>query len=143
MEPSALSVAILRQRLVDVAAPETRSGVPGDAVAHAVAQAGKRACRLRATITRAGGRYLAERLHRVRIEAKKLRYALEIQRELARSRSRLHLNRLKTPQDLLGRMHDLEILIDNTRAVQASLPALLKLCESVIASAGQSRSTAA
>lgn len=139
MEPSALSVAILRQRLVDVAAPETRSGVPGDAVA----QAGKRACRLRATITRAGGRYLAERLHRVRIEAKKLRYALEIQRELARSRSRLHLNRLKTPQDLLGRMHDLEILIDNTRAVQASLPALLKLCESVIASAGQSRSTAA
>ncbi|MDP3719682.1 MAG: CHAD domain-containing protein [Acidobacteriota bacterium] len=166
----------LRKRLVDVAAPETRSGVPGDAVAHALAQAGKRARRLRAAIIRAGGIYLAERLHRVRIEAKKLRYALEIQRELARSRSRLHLNRLKTQQDLLGRMHDLEILIESTRTVQASLPArnrrsmaeldalirvledecreghaaymharpsLLKLCESVVDSAGQFRATAA
>jgi hypothetical protein len=76
---------------------------------------------LRAAIERAGGIYLPERLHRVRIEAKKLRYALELQRELTHSRSRTHLNRLKSQQDLLGRMHDLEILIDRTRAVQASL----------------------
>ena len=41
-----------------------------------------RAKTLKAAIDRAGGIYLADRLHRVRIEAKKLRYALEIQREL-------------------------------------------------------------
>lgn len=112
----------LRKRLVDVAAPESRTGATGDAVAEAVAQSGKRARRLRAAIERAGGIYLAERLHRVRIEAKKLRYALEIERELEHSRSRQHLNKLKAEQDLLGRIHDLEILIDRTRAVQAALP---------------------
>lgn len=111
----------LRRRLVDVAAPETHRGAPADTVAEAIAQSGKRARRLRAAIERAGGIYLAERLHRVRIEAKKLRYALEIQRDLKHLRSRVHLTRLKTQQDLLGRMHDLEILIDRTRAVQASL----------------------
>lgn len=166
----------LRKRLVDVTAPELHRGSAANAVAEAVAQSGRRARHLRAAIGRAGGIYLPERLHRVRIEAKKLRYALEIQRELTRSRSRLHLNRLKTQQSLLGRMHDLEILIDRTRAVQATLavrnrrgmgeldalirvledecreghatymharPALLKLCESVIDTAGQSRSAAA
>lgn len=113
----------LRKRLVDVVAPESHNGSSANTVAEAVAQSGKRAQRLRAAIERAGGIYLAERLHRVRIEAKKLRYTLEIQRELTRSRSRLHLNRLKTQQDLLGRMHDLESLIERTRAVQATLSA--------------------
>ena len=83
-----------------------------------------RACRaktLKAAIERAGGIYLADRLHRVRIEAKKLRYALEIQRELMRSRSTAGLTRLKSEQDLLGRMHDLEILIDRARGVQSKL----------------------
>ena len=47
-----------------------------------------------AAIDRAGGIYLADRLHRVRIEAKKLRYALEIQRELTHSRATARLTRL-------------------------------------------------
>lgn len=117
IKPSRLNK--LRKRLADVAAPESRAAVPGSTIAEAAAQAGRQARRLRAAIVRAGGIYLADRLHRVRVEAKKLRYALEIQRELTHSRSRLHLNRLKVQQDLLGRMHDLEILIDRTRAVQA------------------------
>ena len=112
----------LRKRLVDVAAPADPARAPASALAEASAQSARRAHRLRAAIERAGGIYLADRLHLVRIAAKKLRYALEIQRELQRSRSRLHLNRLKTQQDLLGRMHDLEILIDRTRDVQAALP---------------------
>ncbi len=112
----------LRKRLVHVAAPPLPQGIPHDAATEAAVRAGRRAGRLRAAIERAGGIYLADRLHRVRVAAKKLRYALEIQRELTHARSRLHLNRLKTLQDLLGRMHDLEILIDRTRAVQASLP---------------------
>lgn len=111
----------LRKRLVDVAAPADAASAPVSALAEASEQSGKRAHRLRAAIERAGGLYLADRLHRVRIAAKKLRYALEIQRELTHSRSRLHLSRLKTQQDLLGRMHDLEILIDRTRDVQTAL----------------------
>lgn len=112
----------LRKRLVDVVAPDSRPIAPGSTLAEAVAQSRRRARRLRVAIVRAGGIYLVERLHRVRIEAKKLRYALEIQRELAHSRSRANLNRLKAQQDLLGRMHDLEMLIDQVRDVQASLP---------------------
>lgn len=113
----------LCKRLVKVAAPDSPSEVPADELAEAAQQAGKRARRLKAAIEHAGGIYLADRLHRVRIAAKKLRYALEIQRELTHSRTTARLLRLKTQQDLLGRMHDLEILIDRTRAVQEKLPA--------------------
>jgi CHAD domain-containing protein len=113
----------LRKRLVNVAAPESHPVPPADASVEAAAQAVHRAKGLRGAIDKAGGIYLSDRLHRVRVAAKKLRYALEIQRELSSSRSRTHLNRLRTQQDLLGRMHDLEILIDRTREVQSALPA--------------------
>ena len=112
----------LRKRLVQVAAPAQRKEPTRTALAEAAAKASDRAKRLRAAIERAGGIYLADRLHRVRIEAKKLRYALEIQRELTKSRSTAGLVRLKAEQDLLGRVHDLEVLIERTREVQAKLP---------------------
>jgi len=111
----------LRKRLVKVASPESHPKVPRNALMEAAAQSAQRAKALKAAIDRAGGIYLADRLHRVRIEAKKLRYALEIQRELMRSRSTAGLARLKAEQDLLGRMHDLEILIDRARGVQSKL----------------------
>jgi CHAD domain-containing protein len=111
----------LRKRLVEVADQGSRSSVPRNALVAAAEQSAQRALNLRAAIERAGSIYLADRLHRVRIEAKKLRYALEIQRALARSRSRAGLARLKTQQDLLGRMHDLEILIDHARRAQGQL----------------------
>src|SRR5687767_11383674 len=166
----------LRKRLVRVAAPASRPVAKGSALAEANAQAARRAVELREAIDRAGGIYLADRLHRVRVAAKKLRYALEIQRELSRSRSTAQLTRLKVQQDLLGRMHDLEILIDRARGVQGTLtprdrrgmaelrtlirvledecreghaaymrarPALLKMCDAIIASQGQSTTTAA
>jgi CHAD domain-containing protein len=111
----------LTRRLVRVAAPESRSHVSRNALAEAALKSAERARNLKAAIERAGGIYLADRLHRVRVEAKKLRYAVEIQRELARSRATAGMNRLKTEQDLLGRMHDLEILIDKARGVQSKL----------------------
>jgi CHAD domain-containing protein len=165
----------LRKRLVRVASPTSHPIAKGSALAEAGAQASSRAVDLRAAIERAGGIYLADRLHRVRVAAKKLRYALEIQRELTKSRSTTQLNRLKAQQDLLGRMHDLEILIDRARGVQTTLtprdrrgmaelkqlirvleeecreghaaymrarPALLKMCDAIVA-AGQSSTTAA
>jgi len=108
-------------RLVRVAAPAASTEVTRNARAEAAAQSASRARKLRAAIEHAGGIYLADRLHKVRIQAKKLRYAVEIQRELMRSRSTAGLNRLKTEQDLLGRMHDLEILIDHARDAQGTL----------------------
>ena len=111
----------LRKRLVEVAAPRQRPESTGSALAEANGQVVRRAGELREAIDHAGGIYLADRLHRVRIAAKKLRYALEIQRELTKSRSTTLINRLKTQQDLLGRIHDLEILIDRAREVQSDL----------------------
>jgi CHAD domain-containing protein len=173
IKPSKLNK--LRKRLVEVAAPESERPETRSALVEANSQAAARAAQLKGAIERAGGIYLSDRLHRVRVAAKKLRYALEIQRELAKSRSMTHLNRLKAQQDLLGRIHDFEILIDRTRGVQATLsprdrrgmaelktlvrvledecraghaaymharPALLKMCDHIIANAGDSRTAA-
>jgi CHAD domain-containing protein len=113
----------LRKQLVEVAVPDRAPRLPLSGVEEAAKQAAIRAVGLRTAIERAGGIYLSDRLHRVRVAAKKLRYALEIQRELTGSRSTARLSRLKAQQDLLGRMHDLEMLIDRTRGVQEALAA--------------------
>jgi CHAD domain-containing protein len=89
-------------------------------IADADARAGRRGADLRAAIHNAGGIYLPDRLHTVRIAVKKLRYAMEIARELRASRAMAQLRTLKRVQDLLGRMHDLEVLIARTRALQST-----------------------
>jgi CHAD domain-containing protein len=76
---------------------------------------------LRIEIGRAGGLYNSERLHAVRVAAKKLRYAMEVDRELTRSRAMARINRLKNLQDALGEIHDYEILLEHTREVQIAL----------------------
>ena len=83
-------------------------------------RAARRAERLRGAIENAAGMYLPDRLHEVRIAVKKLRYALEVARELSGSRAVARIEALKRMQDLLGRMHDLEVLIARTRALQGS-----------------------
>jgi CHAD domain-containing protein len=80
----------------------------------------RRAERLRITIENAAAIYLPDRLHEVRIVAKKLRYSLEILRDLSASRAIARILMLKRAQDLLGRIHDLEVLIARTRAIQGS-----------------------
>ena len=84
------------------------------------ARAARRAERLRITIENAAAIYLPDRLHEVRIATKKLRYAMEIVRDLTRSRATVQIATLKRAQDLLGRIHDLEVLIARTRALQGS-----------------------
>jgi CHAD domain-containing protein len=81
----------------------------------------KRAVRLAAAVQEAGGVYIPERLHAVRIALKKLRYALELSHDVAGIRGDADLRVLKRAQDLLGRMHDLQVLIERVRQVQASL----------------------
>lgn len=107
--------------------PFERAGLSAEARAAALAEADRRvlhrARRLAEAIERAGAIYLADRLHAVRVAVKKLRYALEIQRELKRSRATARIRQLKAIQELLGRLHDLEILIEHTRTVQAAYAA--------------------
>jgi CHAD domain-containing protein len=97
----------------------TRTRDP-ERLAAARVRAASRAERLRDTIENAAGIYLPDRLHDVRIAVKKLRYAMEIARELSGSRAMARILTLKKAQDLLGRMHDLEVLIARIRAVQGS-----------------------
>jgi CHAD domain-containing protein len=85
------------------------------------ARVAKRAGRLRSAIEAAGAVYLPERLHEVRIALKKLRYAVEVSSEAAGTSARADLRSLKARQDSLGRLHDLQRLIDRVRQVQASL----------------------
>jgi CHAD domain-containing protein len=89
-------------------------------IAAAQARAARRADALQAAIDNAAGIYLPDRLHAVRIAVKKLRYALEVARDLKGSRATARIRTLKRAQDLLGHMHDLEMLIARTRAVQSA-----------------------
>lgn len=85
------------------------------------ARVARRASRLAAAMAEAGALYLPERLHAVRIAVKKLRYAVELATEAASEAKGVDLRVLKRGQDLLGRMHDLQVLVDRVRRAQASL----------------------
>jgi CHAD domain-containing protein len=85
------------------------------------ARVAKRARRLSSMIADAGALYLPDRLHAVRIAVKKFRYALELSAEASHDRSSADLRVLKRGQELLGRMHDVQMLIDQVRQTQASL----------------------
>jgi CHAD domain-containing protein len=80
-----------------------------------------RATALKHAMIEAGALYLPERLHTVRIALKKLRYALEVALETTGVPSATDLRALKRGQDVLGRLHDLQILIDRVRQIQASI----------------------
>lgn len=85
------------------------------------ARISRRAGSVREAVREAGAVYLPERLHAVRIAVKKLRYALELSAEVAGARSTPELRALQRAQELLGRLHDLHVLLDRIRQVQASL----------------------
>jgi CHAD domain-containing protein len=80
-----------------------------------------RASALKQAMLDAGALYLPERLHVVRIALKKFRYALEVSAEATGAPSAKDLRTLKRGQDILGRLHDLQILIDRVRQIQASI----------------------
>jgi CHAD domain-containing protein len=78
----------------------------------------KRADNLRAAMGEAGQIFAPDRLHQVRIAAKKLRYALEIAAESGTRTARRLVTTLKRTQDTLGRLHDLQVLLTHVAAVQ-------------------------
>jgi CHAD domain-containing protein len=83
-------------------------------------RARQRAEQLTLSIENAAGLYLPDRLHEVRIAVKKLRYTLELEQSFTASRATARLLTLKHAQDLLGRMHDFEVLIARIRHIQSS-----------------------
>jgi CHAD domain-containing protein len=85
------------------------------------ARVAKRASRLRAAIAQAGAVYLPERLHDVRLAIKKMRYAVELGADASGARREPDLRALTRGQEILGRMLDLQTLIDRVRDVQAAL----------------------
>ena len=87
------------------------------------ARVARRASHVLAALGDAGTVYVPERLHAVRIAMKKLRYTAELaRRRRGRCVRRVAAIRvLRRGQDLLGRMHDLDVLLERVRQVQASL----------------------
>jgi CHAD domain-containing protein len=73
---------------------------------------------LRSAIDEAGALYSTDRLHAVRIAVKKLRYGLELAGDTRILRTGAMVTRLKDFQDLLGRLHDLDVLAEHTRATE-------------------------
>ena len=63
--------------------------------------------------------YAPERLHAVRIAAKKLRYGLELAADSGIRQAAPHVRTIKRAQDMLGRLHDLQVLQTHVAAVQA------------------------
>jgi CHAD domain-containing protein len=113
----------LRKRAVSAARKQegkTSSVRDPKRAAKARIRARQRAEQLALAIENAAALYLPDRLHEVRIAVKKLRYTLELEESFTASRATARIRTLKNAQDLLGRMHDLEVLIARTRGIQSS-----------------------
>ena len=109
-------------RKLDKVAGDLRDRKPSRGWRWAVdARATRRAATLIAALDAAGSIYLPERLHNVRIALKKLRYALEISGEAAGLKATADVRALKRHQDILGRLHDVQVLIDRVRQLQPTL----------------------
>jgi CHAD domain-containing protein len=87
------------------------------------ARVARRAEALRAAIDRAGAVYFPERLHLVRIALKKLRYGAELAVQAQPIASQDDLAILTRVQNLLGRLHDLQVFIDHLRRFQTGTTA--------------------
>lgn len=68
---------------------------------------------LRRAIDHAGGVYFPNRLHAVRVAAKKLRYSVELAALGGLWRSEEAVVELKRSQDTLGRLHDAQMLLES------------------------------
>ncbi len=78
----------------------------------------QRSKRLLAAMDAAGQMYSPERLHEVRIAAKKLRYGLELAADSGVTLAASHVRTIKRVQDVLGKLHDLQVLQTHIAAAQ-------------------------
>jgi len=98
-------------------------------IAEARARLTGRAARLELAMAAAAGLYVPEQLHEVRIAVKKLRYAEEVLTAVSGASAVQRLRTLKRAQDVLGRMHDLDVMAGSVRQLQgAEAPPSLGIC---------------
>jgi CHAD domain-containing protein len=83
--------------------------------ARAAARLDRRARALEAAVRGAGFVFAPGPLHGVRIALKKFRYSLEVVERFGRFRLRGSMQQLKQLQDLLGDLHDLQVLAGRVR----------------------------
>ena len=81
-----------------------------------------RAAEARAAADSAGALYAAEALHDARIKTKKLRYALEVGRAARMAGAGQAATSLRRYQDLLGDLHDHQVLAEHAARLQSRLP---------------------
>jgi CHAD domain-containing protein len=82
-----------------------------------------RAAALKEALDEAGVLFISERLHEVRIALKRLRYAMELAGELRVAATGAAVRDLKSVQDVLGTLHDHDVLMEYT-ASAAEQPGL-------------------
>ena len=82
----------------------------------------ERAEALASAVADTGTLYDPEKLHEVRIAAKKLRYALEVVSSTGLSDQTASIRTLKRAQEQLGVMHDYQILLEHVAAVREATP---------------------
>jgi CHAD domain-containing protein len=95
---------------------ETRDGHAWRATL--MARVEHRAAKLRRLMDEAGAIYLAERLHGVRLAVKKLRYAVELAHETGVRPLARQIRALKAVQEVLGHLHDYEVLVQRIQEVR-------------------------
>ena len=78
---------------------------------------GERAEDLRTAIDHASAVYFPNRLHQVRIKAKKLRYSVELAQQSGMWPDAAVLVDLKRGQESLGHLHDAQVLLDSTEGL--------------------------
>ena len=130
---STSKMARLTRRLVQAARhveaeEKARTGPRATEAAHAWiwaldAREARRASELLSSIESAGALYVPEPLHQVRLAIKKLRYAAELRAAAPGGAPTSDLRALRSAQDVLGHLHDVEELIAYVRRLQSSMPA--------------------
>ena len=102
--------------------PVANAGLPVARVVAAVqARVAQRSRLVTGALDDLGVMYAPERLHAVRIAVKKLRYALEIAGDLRHTPTAASLRQLRAVQTMLGRVHDLHVLVEHLRQVEARI----------------------
>jgi CHAD domain-containing protein len=109
-------------RTLEVAAAFERTPRRREVNANLTRRARTRARALITAIRAAGPLYEPSRFHEARIAAKKLRYVLELVRDLGRMPVEKEIGALRAAQDTLGELHDLQDLQRAVDAVAATTP---------------------
>lgn len=121
--------ALARLDLTDLEAKTMAAARQRPRIAQARERLTARAAHLELAMVTAAGLYIPEQLHEVRIAVKKLRYAEEVLAAISGRPAGARLRTLKRAQDVLGRMHDLDVIAGAVRQLQgAEQPPSLGIC---------------